>query len=721
MLSTYSVLSACVLMALSGTAYAQDVTADQVAVAHDQSVLIDVLANDAMAGTNLRVQTVTPGRGGTTRLEGGLVRYTPKPGFVGTDRFRYIARSDSASPSVAVVTVEVTPASQSLTLAGQVVDSPIPNATVSTSFGSATYTSAADGNGYYRLTLPANDANQMVTLRADGTSTIGAPVEFASTVGTTGRLVQLAGSDGTLDSTEHAQTSITHITSAQFVLLEEANGGQPIGTQADLQRLSGNVDLYQVTRRAAAIKLVVDGGEPLPAGVDSVLDLAASDAALDAFAASLAPGQFAQAIAQVASTTAAAVAFAPGRIPSEYALLFPSAPGTVRVGMLGHGLLQLDDVGAGNTSGTGAYLSGEFRDNAISWSLSDGRLMITFATPVSVVGYARNACGWQDEQTSVTTSIELVRVSDGDGIDYLEQTAHFTRTTVDGNPNDACDTSGSLALKTTTRVLGYESGTGEVPYTDADLGTDRILHHLGTDTIFGQPVLQWALGGSHGATVAQNQGRLFYTRNGDASGFRYELRRYQTDGRLGHGVLVLASHDDGRRAVKFDLSVARNVDVSNLTPADLYPPARLRSGFDISQFQPELYEDFGFYIRAVTQATDATGASGIGDYESVQYDDNGAELRFVFAPYSWQWRADATTPHDPVRARFTSYADYTGPKNYCALGVNGCFVTRTRDLNVYARDGDRYYVMETLSLLQPNGTYALVSRRGNFYDVDPTP
>jgi len=79
---------------------------DTATVAEDQSVIINVLANDTPAGVT--IQSVTAPSNGTAVIASGAIVYTPKPNFHGTDTFNYTITDGTATDS-ATVTVTVTP------------------------------------------------------------------------------------------------------------------------------------------------------------------------------------------------------------------------------------------------------------------------------------------------------------------------------------------------------------------------------------------------------------------------------------------------------------------------------------------------------------------------------------------------------------------------------------------------------------------------------------
>jgi hypothetical protein len=74
------------------------------------STVIDVLANDSDSdGDALTLTSVTQGTsGGTVTMEAGGVRYTPAPGFTGTDTFTYTVGDGSGGFTTVTVTVTVT-------------------------------------------------------------------------------------------------------------------------------------------------------------------------------------------------------------------------------------------------------------------------------------------------------------------------------------------------------------------------------------------------------------------------------------------------------------------------------------------------------------------------------------------------------------------------------------------------------------------------------------
>jgi hypothetical protein len=687
-----------------------------------QSVLVDVLANDGALGPGLRLLKAHKPLHGTARIENGRVRYTPNPGFVGSDRFQYMVQPHASQPHLGTVNVEVGGGGVTLQLRGRVADDPIPGATVRVLVGGYTFQAVADANGDYVLDIAALTGDVFVTVLATGTSPTGAPVDFISLVGEIAGLASAAGSDRILTLDENNQVNVTHLSTAQYVLLAEANGGMPPEDDASLRQLTQNIDIDALVELAATIKLVVDGGVPLPAGVDSVLELISEPATLDAFHAALPPGALEASIAEVASGTADLTGFAPGRVPTGYATVFPGDTGTIRVGIIGSSLLTFESAtGRGVRLGDAARLES---DAGFAWIFEGNDLRLTPDNPVSRTFQAGNAnCPDQPVQiTDLPIDTRIRRLQDGLGVDVLEFAERFQRTQVDLNTADACPAPAASVEEATARMLGFENATGELPYTVAEaLGAQMQAHYRPEQfpspvaSNWGAAVLDFGTtaGAAGSGTVAIpgvnptfawsiGAGRLAYalTETADGSTRSYEARRLQTDGRRGEGVFTVATLADGRKTVAYHLS--SRVDGSlAFDPALL--ATRWRSGFDISQFEPTPEDDFGFFLRM-------DGPGQTGEYESIVYDPaTGTTATQLFAPFAW------SVEDGQMHARSHNIP-------FCALGVGSCRLNRHRIWVPLSRDDDRIYVLERL-LFRVAGfpDPVLVSERPNFYDITPVP
>lgn len=94
------------LVSTGGAQTAPDATDDTATVAEDQSVIINVLANDTPAGVTI-ASVGSPSKG-IAVITAGTIVYTPKPNYHGTDTFLYTI-TDGTAMDTAAVTVTVTP------------------------------------------------------------------------------------------------------------------------------------------------------------------------------------------------------------------------------------------------------------------------------------------------------------------------------------------------------------------------------------------------------------------------------------------------------------------------------------------------------------------------------------------------------------------------------------------------------------------------------------
>jgi hypothetical protein len=737
---------------------------DFAVTAANQSVLIDVLANDASVGANRRLlKAFKPGHG-TATLESGRVRYKPAAGYSGSDQFQYLVQAGEAQPRVGNVNVEVGSSGVLLTIHGQVVDDPIPNAVVHVTVGGFTFVAVANPAGVYELQVAALAGAGMVTLRAVGTSETGAPVEFVSMLGQLAALDAQAGGDNDLTLDENSGVNVTHVSTALYVLAVEANGGVAPTNQVEFQQAVQHIDVTELSELAAVIKLVVDGGQEMPAGTTSVLDLISDPTALALFEDGLPEGALEAAIDEVSDDTALLSGYSAGRVPSGYAIIFPGAPGTIRVGLNGQSLLALDGAASGATSGTGTWISAlPATDPGVTWSLDGTDLVIAVSEPRNYLRHDRIP-GCADPlatmvSTGGSTQFRVQRLQDGaTGVDFLRVDETYTGTSIaDDDPDDACVPPATPQVFVDEFVaLGYKDGAGELPYTAGELlGTQMLVDYRsipsggGNPSPWGASLFDFDTGSApagcglaHGGTVTRNTSRLgndhpttswptdFSVANNfcwanvgghllvratdpdDGVVREFTYRRYQSDTRKGEGVMAVVEPCQldgggavvgcsGPQAVTFNL--AARADGSTFTTANL--PGEWRSGFDISIFQPDLATKTGFFYLVYPQP-DAAHQSA---QKSVTYDTNGNPVTVVNLNYLWaiedgRWEARA-------------YRQAGVP---CYTPSATCTMNRRREWTLVARDGDRIYVLERL-YQRFLGAPELVSERPNFWDVGPLP
>ncbi|GAB3384015.1 Ig-like domain-containing protein [Lysobacter fragariae] len=717
-------MASLVLLAIAGQASAKQLEAtDDLAVTQPaQAVLVDVLANDTQLGGGLRILSVNKADHGITGIENGRIRYVPKAGFQGSDSFRYKVQAAKSKPAEATVNVEVGASGVALRLVGQVVDEPVPGATVTASIGGFNFVGHADATGHYVLDIAALRGDAFVTLAATGVSPSGADVRFYSVVGEIARLASAAGSDGVLVRDELNQVNVTNLSTAQYLLLTDANDGVPVGSDQQLLPLTQNINLDQLLELAAIIKLVVDDNVPLPAGVTDALALVSDPAATETFKEALAPGQLATAIESVAADTSITPEFRAGALPTGYATISPSAPGTIRVGISSGVLYHFDGTAAG-TSGTATVIDASPGSTPpATWQLVNGELVITPAASYTTDPYedfpVPPQCVATDYYQVRDTELQtrLIRLQDGPGMDYLKIVTTAIRQYEDFNPGDGCVPPADGPVDYTYVRLAFEDGAGEIPFTSNEALGQIALSHLQPGVFPGfTDNHTWASaihdfntgtvaipGTQPGFTYNVSNGRLHVqlTNASTLETTDYEHRRYQLDGALGEGIFTIATQPDGNPVSTYELASR----VSGATFDSLAMPARWRSGFDVSQFQGDGSLPFGFSLILNGDAAQT------GYYESVDLDGVASPSNY----FTWS-----------VEGGGMVYRSYRNPpygsQPSCSVPVPGanCWLRRLRTWTPlsFTPDGNRVYVLERIYDRQgPALPLNLIAERINFFN-----
>ncbi len=699
LLSTFSLL-----LALPVRSKLKDAQDDFAVTRTGQSVLIDVMGNDGALGADLRLLNASKPAHGKASIENGRIRYTPAPGFQGSDSFEYKVQPAKSQPGQATVNVEVGQGGVSLRLAGRVVDDPIPNATVKVSIGGFDFVTRADANGNYVLDIAALRGDAFVTVNATGVSPTGAPVRFTSLVGEIVRLVAAAGSDGVLTRDENNQVNVTNLSTAQFVLLTDANGGNPVDTDQELLPLTQSVDIVELLQLAAVIKLVVDDGVPLPAGVSDPLALISDPAALDTLKASLAPDQLDLAIDAVSQDPNLTPGYRAGALPNNYSLVFASAPGTIRSNITPLGLLSL----TGTTGGDALLVDSDpNNDDRWTWSLQSGDIVLDKLVPETVTYFDVNPnCTAQGmDVTETLMQLRLHMLQDGAGVDYVEASYLANRLYEDGNPNDACATPPDGTNLAIFQVLGFEEHTGELPFlANESFGRFALATYAPSAGIFfGAAVFDFDshtvshadLLPSFSASVVDGRLEMYVTDSHGAGVVHQQYRRLQSDGAKGEGLFLVQDYPDGRKRVGYTLGSRLDGSASfdNAGMVGLW-----RSGFDIAQFNGDGTFGPGFYA---VNNPDFTGKQ-----RTVGNDGS------VVDSFPWTWAVESG-----MWISRSYVAPGFGRQASCA-GFSPCYLGRVRSWQPIAREGNRIYVLEELlNRTSLNGPLVLSGQRLNFYEL----
>lgn len=315
------------------------------------------------------------------------------------------------------------PQTVKVTLKGQVVDEPIANASVSASAGGQTFTATADAQGQYSLTveLPQTAASSFVTLTATGAGD-QAYVQLVSLAGSLSTLASAAGSDGIVTADESFATQVTNVSTAEAVLLQQANGGQPITSETTQEQLAATINGADVLDLATAIKLAVDqpASYPLPAGQASTLSLAQDAAARAAFidnASSQDPALFQQTASAIAADPALTAPLPAGSTPAAMlaAVLSTDAGFTFNF----NNRVSAYEFAAG---GAGS-VSSSVGSTAVSWAIQGNTIQLSYAQPVETVSFDVETCG--DE----TRQVEAHYSSSGAALNKLSERTLAVTTT----------------------------------------------------------------------------------------------------------------------------------------------------------------------------------------------------------------------------------------------------------------------------------------------------
>jgi hypothetical protein len=574
------------------------------------------------------------------------------------------------------------PTKVSLKLKGTVTDAPIPNAVVTATVGSQTFTTTADANGVYSLDVEVEEGNvsDFVTLSGKGVGE-QSYVEFRSLAGSFQSLVAAAGTDKELSSEESRSTQITNVSTAEAVLLQEANGGQPITSDAALAELGTSVDGQQVLDLAATIKLLVDHADdyPMPAGQTSILalatDAAARQTAIDE-AATKDPAVFSQAQNAIAADPSLVRPLTAEDVEDFTAALLSSDPGfsfnyTNRVA--GYTFM---------TDGTGSVSTGT-SDAPMTWKVEGSTIRVTFNQPVETVSFDTENC-----------------VGDG-GVRQVE--AHYSTTEL------------SLAFLSKRTVATTE--TSHVTYADCASLAARDVSVTSARTI-----LQEEDALTLDIAELRDSTHSIYVFNGATQTVMADIADLKADGTGTTRLLNLSftwQLDDSGRIVEAEFAdgttaeylVLRDIDA---VTSDLYFELRTPGGAVYTDIGASVYADPEYAVDLDAAAIparyyqfgkgDETGfdarlkgfalrfnAGGTGSQELDYIDLDGnvvLEDETLEPSYAFHW----TYENGEVVVRRTW--DTVAQQDNCVYGTANCVIYDERRIIPIAADDDRIYWLE---------------------------
>lgn len=271
----------------------------------------------------------------------------------------------------------IVPSTVNLTLKGRVIDAAIPNALVTVNVAGRSFTATADADGNYTvtMTLPPDAVGNIVSITANGAA--GQPnVVLTSTLGTFSTLMTQAGSDATLTRDENNNTNVTNLTTAIDALVVAANGGAPVSNDQQLADALKAIDPDLALDIAAAIKLVIDGGVALPAGVSTTQQLATTVPARDSFISDQQANNaaaFDQARSDTSNNPAITPVMTADKVPPRAYAIVTATANPQDLFSSGAAPVEAFDF---NRDGSGRYANGLASSSAMQWSV-DGNGLIT--------------------------------------------------------------------------------------------------------------------------------------------------------------------------------------------------------------------------------------------------------------------------------------------------------------------------------------------------------
>ncbi len=568
------------------------------------------------------------------------------------------------------------PEKVSLKLQGRVTDEPIANAEVTATIGGETFTATADANGDYSLDIEIDEEheNQFVTLVARGVGP-QAFVEFTSLAGSFAALAAQAGSDGTLSPDENFATQITNVSTAEAAFILQANGGEPVTSDAQLQQLAQDLNAQDVLDLAAAIKLAVDEAETYPlAEGQTILSLVSDADARQTFVNDTYqqnPQAFADAQASIVADAGLSQA-----IPAEFAEGFTTAllstdPGfsfnyTSRV-------LHFDL----HDDGTG-YAQSSTYDVQTTWTLDGSKIKVQYVQPVTTVSFDILEC----PGAAGSSQVEAHYTTTGHTVVFLNPRTVAITTTSDVTypycaalePHEKVSTS-ARAVLTLDRVQAVDEAElagstqsiyvydaqNQRPVADiADIAADGTGTTRLTNKSF-----TWTL---------EEDGKIVLATFDDGSEGQYAVLRRIDD--VASDIYWEVRSPEGMVYVDAGPSVDAHPDYAVELTADAVPAYYYQFG--------KVESDYGFRLRF-----DANGLGSHEDYQITQAGAVAVENDRTDPYYAFRW----TIEGDDVVIRRTTDIQ-TGLTN-CVFGTTDCVMwDRRRIIPLAADDNGRIYWLE---------------------------
>lgn len=622
------------------------------------------------------------------------------------------------------VTPPPAPQMVQLVMRGQIVDAAIPNAAITVTVGGRTFTTTADSSGNYSvtMTLPPDETGNIVTVTALGAA--GQPnVALTSTLGSFSTLMTQAGSDGTLTRSENDNTNVTNLTTAIDALVMAANGGTPVTSDQQLIDALKAIDPNLALDIAAAIKLVIDTGVALPAGVTDTRQLATTTDVRTSFIADQQTNNstaFDQARSDTTSDPAIVAPTTTATVPAKaYALVSATTPS--------QNLFASDGAGAEafefDAGGTGRYWNGLVFSNAMQWSVDgSGTINVSF-TQNPVYSYSTNPI---DPATGSQISITCTDTLSGVAIKRLTGTAATVSDTISTTCSDTrFNTSGTVSatelfvtpdqlqpitaadLAGSTYTLAIYEPTFETGQPNSSgLASDFVTFNAdGTGSSqLRNRTLTWTLSADGTATVVYS--------NGVTASYRIIRSLFNS------GALVLADFVVGstgqRRATG---SISWDADGSAVADAATTPGVYYQYGVGPTSFEGTDPRLKGFALEFTSDGRLAAKSDYIADDGS----GTGTTARFTQGGKGRNWviHGDGSIS---AQQHYSISANRIAP-DLCAADTTStdCVLLDRRDIFPASTDGTYVFVLERRTLDFNNGVSASTPTTylSRFYEIAP--
>jgi hypothetical protein len=542
-----------------------------------------------------------------------------------------------------------------------------------------------------------------VTLSARGVGSQSF-VEFTSLAGTFASLQSQAGSDETLSNTENFATQITNVSTAQAVLLKEANGGQPVTSEALLRTLSATLNSQEVLDLATAIKLVVDDSAnyPMPDGETSLSALLSDSAAREQF------------VDETYNQNPTTFANTQGAIVNDSTLTQPVSAETLPASLTAAMLSDVADFSFNytnrvssytfNADGTGTAAAGDWQQPT-TWTIEGSGVRITYGSAVEVTSYEATECPAYAIQTPVTYT------SNGVKLTLLnERVLAITETSQISYP-EVCAMEPRTETTTVARTILSDEDFEVLGPDDLQDSTQSIYVYV------------------DGLGVRADIADL----NADGTGSTWAFQKQFTWALDASGRVVVVTFSDGTVArfrslgpvdfVTTDLLYEIVTPTARFTDAgaSVYADPELPLVFTANDMVGRFYQ-FGMGIEGSSDTRtkgfrlrfdgDGTGSQENDFIEAdqlvTQSDANTPSLGFF-------WNVDG----EDVVVEHTF--DVQSLQYNCERGATDCIVWDQRHLVPLARNGSRFYWMEYRQTAPIGGTLeeGIPTTLVRFYDYEP--